>query len=92
MYGAGTPNELWGHYPGLIEPTLGGAEPEYLLYSTIRETSRGPFGLKGPQGSHAVALTKTSLILSRDSHQPGARRSMRRIPLTHVLTLGSAKH
>jgi hypothetical protein len=87
VYRAQTPSELCGHHPELIEGALCREEPEYLLYSPLRETNRGPFGLQGPQGSHAVALTNTSLIVSRDSHQPGARRSMRRIPLTDVLTL-----
>ena len=87
VYRAQTPSELCGHHPELIEQALCGDEPEYLLYSPLRETNRGPFGLSGPGGSHAVALTKASLIASRDSHQPGTRRSVRRIPLKNVLTL-----
>ena len=59
VYRAQTPSELCGHHPELIEQALCGDEPEYLLYSPLRETNRGPFGLSGPQGSHAVALTKT---------------------------------
>jgi hypothetical protein len=87
VYRAQAPGELCGHHPELIQQALCGAEPDYLVYSPRREPGRGPFGLNGPGGSHAVALTRTSLIVSRDPHRPGRRRTVRRIPLPGVLML-----
>jgi hypothetical protein len=87
VYRAQAPSELCGHHTELIEQALGGTEADCLLYSPLRETGRGPFELEGPSGSHAVALTRTSLIVSRDPHRSGMRRTVRRIPLTNVLTL-----
>jgi hypothetical protein len=87
VYRAQVPSELCGHHPELIEQALCGAQADYLLYSPVREAGPGPFGLEGPWGSHAVALTKTSLIVSRDPHRSDARRTVRRIPLANVLTL-----
>lgn len=87
VYRAHAPSELCGHHAELIEQALGGAEPEYLLYSPLRETDCGPFGLRGACGSHALALTRRSLIVSRDAHQTEATPSVRHIPLTHVMTL-----
>ena len=88
VYRAHASSELCGHHPELIDQILCGAQPDYLLYSPLRETDRGPFGLRGPCGSHAVALTKTALIVSRDPHRADASRSVRRIPLAKLLTLG----
>ena len=87
VYRASAPAELCGHHPDLIEQALGETEPEYLVYSPLRETNRGPFGLEGPSGSHALALTATSLIISRDPHRADEPRTVVEIPLTSVLIL-----
>lgn len=87
VYRANALAELCGHHPDLIDQALRGTEPEYLLYSPLRETNRGPFGLEGPSGSHAMALTATSLIISRDPHRVDERRTVLEIPLTNVLTI-----
>lgn len=87
VYRANAVAELCGHHPDLIDQALRGVEPDYLLYSPLRETNRGPFGLEGRSGSHAVALTATSLIISRDTHRVGERRMVLEIPLTSVLTI-----
>ena len=87
VYRANALAELCGHHPDLIDQALRGAEPDYLLYSPLRETNRGPFGLEGRSGSHALALTETSLIISRDPHRVDERRMVLEIPLTSVLTI-----
>ena len=87
MYRARTPSELCGHHLELIEQALGGNEPEYLLYTPLRETDRGPFQFEGQSGSHALALTKSSLIVSRDPHRSDVARTVCRIPLTNIVTL-----
>lgn len=79
--------ELCGHHPDLIDQALRGTEPDYLLYSPLRETNRGPFGLEGQSGSHALALTSTSLMISRDPHQVDRPRTVVEIPLARVLTI-----
>jgi hypothetical protein len=43
--------------------------------------------LEGPSGSHAVALTARSLIVSRDQHRRGAFPSVCLIPLASILTI-----
>jgi hypothetical protein len=87
VYRAQASTELCGHHPGLIDQALRGAQAEYLLYSPLRETNCGPFGLESPCGSHALALTATSLIISRDPHRVDGLRSVLEIPLASVLTI-----
>jgi hypothetical protein len=87
VYRANALAELCGHHPDLIAEALRGTEPEYLLYSPLRETNSGPFGLEGPSGSHALALTTTSLIISRDPHRVDEGPTVLAIPLTSVLTI-----
>jgi hypothetical protein len=87
VYRANALAELCGHHPDLIEQAPGEIEPEYLLYSPLRETNRGPFGLEGPSGSHALALTAKSLIISRDPHRADEQRTVVEIPLTSVLIM-----
>lgn len=87
MYRARALDELCGHHPELMRHALGAAAAAYLLYSPLRETNNGPFGLAGPSGSHALALTATSLVISRDSHRPGEPPRARAIPLASVLAI-----
>ncbi|HEY7288513.1 MAG TPA: hypothetical protein VH583_01660 [Vicinamibacterales bacterium] len=87
VYRASSPDELCGHHPELVEQALRGDAPDYLLYSPHRESNRGPFGLEGPSGSHAVALTSESLIVSRDQHRRSIKPSVRSIPLASILTM-----
>jgi hypothetical protein len=87
VYRANAIADLRGHHPDLIAQALRGTEPEYLLYSPLRETNSGPFGLEGPSGSHALGLTATSLIVSRDPHRVDERRTVLEIPVTSVLTI-----
>jgi hypothetical protein len=90
VYRAQALTKLCGHHPDLIDQALRGAEPDYLLYSLyspLRETNCGPFGLEGPCGSHALALTATALIISRDPHRVDERRTVREIPFTSVITI-----
>ncbi len=44
VYRAHALAEPSGHHPDLIDQALQGAEPDYLVYSPLRETNRGPFG------------------------------------------------
>jgi hypothetical protein len=51
--------ELCGHHAELIASATQPAEPlAYLLSSLLREVSAGPFGVAGPCGSHALAVTR----------------------------------
>ncbi len=80
--------ELCGHHPDLVGQVLSAGEPlEYLLYSPLREVDAGPFGLKGPSGSHALAVTRDRLIVSRDPHQPGRSRTVCQVPFASILTV-----
>jgi hypothetical protein len=87
VYRASEPDELCGHHPELIGQALRGDPPDHLLYSPLRESNRGPFGFAGPSGSHAVALTARSLIVSRDQHRRATVPSVRSIPLASILTI-----
>jgi hypothetical protein len=87
VYRAQSLIELCGHHPDLIGGALAGTAPDYLLYSPLRETNRGPFGLEGPCGSHALAVTQSSLLISRDPHRADEPRTVREIPFRSVLTI-----
>jgi len=87
VFSAHAVQDLCGHHADLIGRALGDRTPEYLLYSPLRETRHGPFGLVGPYGSHALALAATDLIISRDPHQAHERRTVRIVPLTRLLTI-----
>lgn len=88
VYRAQSLVELCGHHPDLIGGALAGTAPDYLVYSPLRETNRGPFGLEGPCGSHALAVTQSSLLISRDPHRADEPRTVREIPFRSVLTIG----
>lgn len=86
-YRCQSPGELCGHHPELIARGLNGRTPDYLLYSPLRETDRGPFDLHGQAGSHAVAITKDSVVVSRDPHRPDAAPTVRSIPIANIVTV-----
>jgi hypothetical protein len=67
---------------------LGAEEPpRFLLYSPLRETTAGPFGIRGRSGSHALAFTDSRVIVSRDPHSSGAARSVRVLPYEEILSV-----
>jgi hypothetical protein len=80
--------ELCGYHADLMGQVLSDSEPlEYLLYSPLREVDAGPFGLTGPSGSHALAVTRDRIIVSRDPHQPGRPRTVCEVPFASILTV-----
>jgi len=86
VFSVSRPDELPGYHPeligGLLEP---GESLHYLLYTPLYEASAAPFGVRGHPGSHALAVTDTRFLLSRDPHRDGAGRSARAIPFDRVL-------
>lgn len=87
------PGHLCGHHPDLISEALGDGESiNYMLYSPLYEAESGLFGVRGPCGSHAVAVTSGRILVSRDTHQASAPRSVRAIPFERVrwIELGQA--
>ena len=88
MFRAHALEELCGYHPDLMGQVLSAGEPiEYLLYSPLREVDTGPFGLKGPTGSHALAVTRDRFIVSRDPHQPRRPRAVCEVPFASILTV-----
>jgi hypothetical protein len=82
------PEDLPGYHPELIASALGPGEPlRYLLYSPLYEASGGPFGVFGTSASHAVAVTSTRIVVSRDPHRDGVSPAARAIPLDCVLSI-----
>lgn len=79
-------DELCGFHPELIGGAL---EPNErvcdLVYSPLRETTAGPFGMRGTAGSHALALTDSRVIISRDPHTPRGARTVRVLPYDSIL-------
>ena len=88
VFRADSPEQLCGHHPNLIRCT-GLAEEafEYLLYSPLCEGMDGPFHVAAGAGSHAVGITRTQIVVSRDPHADGLRRSVTRVPLEDVTHL-----
>lgn len=81
-------DELCGHHPDLIGQALPLDEPiSYLLYSPVREVNAGPFGIKGIGGSHALAVTRDRLIVSRDPHRAGFARTVSQVPFASIFTI-----
>jgi len=79
-------DELCGHHPDLIAGALVSDERvRYLVYSPLRETTAGPFGIRGASGSHALALTDSRVIVSRDPHTPGSARTVRVLRYEDIL-------
>ena len=88
VYRARTLDELCGHHPDLMRDAMPEHDGtfEYLLYSPLRDTEGGPFGVRGGSGSHAVGITHTHLCISRDRHR-GGERTGRAIPLGDILAV-----
>jgi hypothetical protein len=81
-------DELCGHHPDLVEKVLPPGEAiTYLVYSPLRKVDAGPFELRGPGGSHALAITRDRIIISRDPHQPGLPRTVCQVPFASILTI-----
>jgi hypothetical protein len=79
-------SELCGHHAEVMARALQEAEPlEYLLYSPLREVTLGPFALRGPSGSHALAVARDRLIISRDPHAPSSPPIVCQIPFSRLL-------
>jgi enolase len=78
------------HFP-VISIEDGLAEDDWDGWRTLTKRL-GTFGLKGPSGSHALAVTRNRFIVSRDPHQPGQPRTVRQVPFASILTaeLGEA--
>ena len=80
--------DLPGYHAGLITDALLPDEPvHHLLYSPRVDGGRGPFGLTGLQGSHALAATPTRFVISRDPHREGERRTVLSVPFNRILSV-----
>jgi hypothetical protein len=93
VFRALSPEHLCGYHPELIAEALGDDEPvHYMIYSPLYEAEGGRFGIRGPCGSHAVAVTSGRVLVSRDPHHAGASRSLRAVPFDRVrwIELGQA--
>jgi hypothetical protein len=85
VFRAETPDELCGHHPRLIGSALAPREPlHYLLYSPVFDAKDGPFRVGGAPGSHAVGITGSAVLVSRDPHAEELRQSITTIPLDAV--------
>jgi hypothetical protein len=85
VFRALSPEHLCGYHPELIAEALADDEPiHYMLYAPLVQAEGGPFGVRGPYGSRAVAVTSRRFVISRDPHQAGAPRSVRAIAFDHV--------
>jgi hypothetical protein len=85
VFRAQTPDELCGYHPRLIGSALHpGEQLHYLLYSPVFDAKDGPFRVGGAPGSHAVGITASALLVSRDPHAEAPRQSITRIALDAV--------
>ncbi len=85
VFRAQTPDELCGYHPRLIGSALHpGEQLHYLLYSPVFDAKDGPFRRGGAPGSHAVGITASALLVSRDPHAEAPRQSITRIALDAV--------
>ncbi len=88
LFRARAPEELCGHHADLIGQLLAPDEHvEYLLYSPLREASGAPFGVRNGSGSHAVAVTRDRIIISRDSHRLRQSPTVCQIPFANILVV-----
>lgn len=88
VFRANSVEELCGHHADLIGGALHPHEDvQYLLYSPLREADGGPFGVASGSGSHALAITGDRVIVSRDPHRSRISRTVRGVPLGHILVI-----
>lgn len=81
-------DQLCGHHAELIGEAVTVPERvDYLVYSPRRDAGLGPFGLRLRSGSHALAVTESRLIVSRDAHQPEHPPTIRAVPFADVLAV-----
>lgn len=92
VYVARDPSELAGHHAQLINSSLQNARARYLIYSPRRDAGGAPFDLPPQSGSHAIAVTDDSLIISRDAHRAEDTPTVATIPFRriHTIELGEA--
>lgn len=82
------PEDLPGIHPGLIGPALRpGEKLRCLLYAPIWDGHEAPFGFCGEPGSHAVAVTNSHFVISRDPHRKRLAPSVSVIPFEDVLSV-----
>jgi hypothetical protein len=80
--------QLCGHHAELMNDALAPGEGlRYLLYSPLRETNAGFFGVDATSGSHALAVTDRRFVLSRDPHDDAKPRSVSAVPFEAVLSV-----
>lgn len=86
VYEAETPQDLLGVHAELIASSLLPAEGlRYLLYSPIWDGDWAPFGITAQPASHALAITDTRFLLSRNLHREDAEPEVISIPFERVL-------
>jgi hypothetical protein len=70
IYSVSSPERLPGRHARLIEEALVPSEDIlHLMICPIWDSSQPPFGIQAPRASHALCLTSTRLLVSRDFHR-----------------------
>ena len=86
VYEAQTPGDLLGvHAELIISALLPGEELRYLLYSPIWDGTWAPFGISAQPASHALVVTDSRFLLSRDLHRDDADPTLSSIPFDQML-------
>lgn len=90
VFFAAQPSELLGVHAEQVGRALRpGEEVRYLLYSPMWEGHGGPFGIRATPASHAIAVTESRFLISRDEHVDGAPPTLLSIPFAAVLAVES---
>ena len=86
VYEARTSADLLGVHAELIASSLlPGEELRYLLYSPIWDGTWAPFDISAQPASHALAVTKSRFLLSRDLHRDDTDPAVFSISFDRVL-------
>ncbi len=90
VFRAAHPGELLGIHAERVGRALKrGEKLHYLLYSPMWEGRGGPFGIRAEPASHAVAVTDSRFVISRDPHSDAALPTLQSIPFAEVLGIES---
>jgi hypothetical protein len=80
--------QLCGHHAKLVGEVLApGEQVACMVYSPLRTAGAGPFGLKAQSGSHAVTVTDSRFVITRDPHQPRQPPTARAVAFDDVLSV-----
>jgi len=90
VFRAAHPSQLLGVHAGQVGQVLRPGEVlHYVLYSPMWEGSGGPFGIRAEPASHAVVVTDSRFMISRDQHSDAVPPTLLSIPFEAVLCVES---